>query len=170
MADITLDPDDLESSRVAPSVASTATGSAWAWAALAPEAAAKNVNDDASTTAAPAATQVCLYSLCYNICLFRFRCPPDYVFFGHVRFPSLTSKVKISRCCPRLRNHGITVPYCSCSTCRANIGVRLSLAVCSTACIGAKCGASISATTASIIIIIASNCQGQVTRRRPSAP
>jgi hypothetical protein len=60
MADITLDPDDpddLEPSRVASSAGATAsstvTGGAWAWAALAPEVAVKNVND-------ASARQVCL--------------------------------------------------------------------------------------------------------------
>jgi hypothetical protein len=162
MADITLDPDDpddLESPRVASSAAATAsstvTGGAWAWAALAPEAVVKNVNDD------NASRQVCLLVLfCVNLfAYFGISCP----------LTCFRSKVKIVHihCCSR-SHYDITAPYCSCSTCRVNNNlVRLSLAVCSTTttCIGNDCGASISITTASIIviIIIASN------RQRPSA-
>jgi hypothetical protein len=163
MADITLDPDDpddLESPRVASSAAATAsstvTGGAWAWAALAPEAAVKNVNDDNASR-----QQVCLLVLfCVNLfAYFGISCP----------LTCFRSKVKIVHihCCSR-SHYDITAPYCSCSTCRVNNNlVRLSLAVCSTTttCIGNDCGASISVTTASIIviIIIASN------RQRPSA-
>ena len=69
--------------------------------------------------------------------------------------------------------HDCLTSCCSCSNAVSIgiiiIGICLSLAVCSTTYISTDHGASISVTTSSIFIIIASNSQGQVTGRCPSA-
>ena len=64
MADITLDPDDPEPS----GAASAAATGAWAWAALVPDFAVKD-NDDNASRDAPATAQVCVCLVLYKTLL-----------------------------------------------------------------------------------------------------
>jgi hypothetical protein len=85
--------------------------------------------------------------------------------FSHFTTPFL-EKVKIAvrsiRPCRR-RHHQVTASFSSCSTCRrrVNLGVYISLAICTPTGIGTDFGASIAfTTTTAIVVVIASNRQG----------